>query len=387
MKIGIIINQYPAHSETFIQSFLDHFHNHNVTILARFTAVPVINKNWSFKPYLNRAPHTRLLFQYIKTLFGILIYFNRLLVLKQRGIPLKQLIADAGIWTTPSLDILHFPFANSAFGREHYAAVLGAKMTLSFRGSDLNVYPVFHKITYARLWPYVQKVHCNSAELAEKLREHDKPEQIPVVIIPPALRNDLQTVMPSIMVKDRIGTTENPLSIVTLGRLHWVKDYPLALRTIAILKQKGITLNYHILGEGVEREQLMFLIHELGLTKQVKLHGRSGTSEINQIFKMAHIYLQTSLAEGFSNACMEAQAFGLPCIVPGISGMRACVEDGKTGIIVINRNENAFAEAIMNVVQHIQNFDAEYASRRIKKQFSLDRQKLAWLNFFEDLIA
>lgn len=385
MKIGIILNQYPAHSETFIQSFLDHFHDHNITILAWFTAVPVKNKNWSFKPYLNRAPHTRLLFQYIKTLFGILVYFNRLLALKQKGIPLKQLIADAGIWTTSSLDVLHFPFANSAFGREHYAAVLGAKMTLSFRGSDLNVYPVFHNKSYSQLWPFVHKVHCNSAELAEKLREHDISEHIPVEIIHPALRNDLQDVLPAKMVQDGIGTSGNPLYVVTLGRLHWVKDFPLALRIMSELKKSGVQFRYHILGEGADCEQLMFLVHTLGLGHEVDLHGRAITADIREHLSHAHIYLQTSHAEGFSNACLEAQAYGLPCVVPAISGMSACIENGITGVIVTDRTEKAFAEAILSVMNNITAYDAFYSSARIKQLFSLDKQKQKWLSFFDGL--
>jgi colanic acid/amylovoran biosynthesis glycosyltransferase len=305
--------------------------------------------------------------------------------LKQKGIPLKQLIADAGIWTTPSLDVLHFPFANNAFGREHYAAALGAKMTLSFRGSDLNVYPIYHNKSYSQLWPYVHKVQCNSAELGEKLKEHNIPEHIPIEIIPPALRVELQAVAPAKMDMERIGTPENPLIIVTLGRLHWVKDYPLALRIMSELKKSGIQFRYHILGEGADREQLMFLVHALGLHQEVNMHGRANAADIRQQLSRAHIYLQTSLAEGFSNACLEAQAFGLPCVVPAISGMNACIENGKTGIIVPMRTEKAFAEAILTVMSNIQAYNAAYTSARIKQLFSLESQKQQWLRFFDEL--
>lgn len=385
MKIGIILNQYPAHSETFIQTFLDHFRNYELTIIARFTAVPGKNKKWLFKPYLNRTPHVSYLFQYTRILIGIFIYYNRWLNLRKKGVPLKQLIADASIWTTPSLDVLHFPFANIAFGREHYAAVVGAKMTLSFRGSDLNVYPVFHNKSYSQLWPFVHKVHCNSAELAEKLRGHDISEHIPVEIIHPALRNDLQDVLPAKMVQDGIGTSGNPLSVVTLGRLHWVKDYPLALRVMSELKKSGVQLKYHILGEGADREQLMFLVHKLGLGHEVDLHGRASTADIRQHLSHAHIYLQTSHAEGFSNACLEAQAYGLPCVVPAISGMSACIENGITGVIVTERTEKAFAEAILSVMNNITAYDAFYSSARIKQLFSLDNQKQKWLSFFDGI--
>jgi colanic acid/amylovoran biosynthesis glycosyltransferase len=386
LRIGIVLNQYPVPSETFIHSFVGHLNHHKVVLFAKLNNQEHQIYGLSIKPYMNAMPKIGEIGTFLLTLISILFYLKRCIQLFKKGISLKQLIADANIWTTSALDILHFPFANNGFGREHYAEVLGAKMTLSFRGSDLNVYPLYHNKSYAQLWPFVHKVQCNSVELAAKLKEHKIPEHIQIEIIPPALREDLKDVVPIAINTKRVGTPENLLNIVTLGRLHWVKDYPLALRTMALLMQKGVTLKYHILGEGAEREHLMFLVHELGLTNQVKLHGRAGTDDINQHFKRAHIYLQTSLAEGFSNACMEAQAFGLPCVVPGISGMSACIEDGKTGVIVLKRTEEAFAEAIMGLVKHIQDFDAEYASKRTKSQFSLERQKQDWLSFFEGLI-
>lgn len=385
-RIGIVLNKYPVNSETFINSFVGHLDDFKLIIFAQQEQNIVHSKTITIKPYIHKLPRLYQLFQWISILIRVPLYLPRLLKLYQKGGALKQLISDANIWTTSSLDVLHFPFANNAFGREQYAEVLGAKMTLSFRGSDLNVYPLYHNKSYSQLWPYVHKVHCNSFELAEKLKEHHIPGYMPIEIIPPALRSVLQEVEPLNKNTSSVGTLETPLSIVTLGRLHWVKDYPLALRIMAQLKQKGIVFHYQILGEGVEREQLMFLIHDLGLTENVKLHGRVDTNAITKQFKKAHLYLQTSLAEGFSNACLEAQAFGLPCVVPAISGMSACIEDGKTGFVVSDRSEAAFSNAIISVIQQINQFDTVYISNRIKKEFSLERQKQSWIRFFEALL-
>lgn len=386
MRIGIILNQYPVPSETFIESFLEHLNGHELTVFARLTHKSYQKNNWRFKPYLNRVPKNAQLFQYIKTFLSIFLFFNRFIILKKKGIPLKQLIADAGIWTIPSLDVLHFPFANNAFGREHYAEVLGAKMTLSFRGSDLNVYPVYHQRSYAGVWPYVHKVHCNSQELATKLNEHNIPFSIPVDVITPALRKELNHATPRSPLPGNLGTAQNPLVIMSLGRLHWVKDYPLGLRITAELKKKGVYVQLHILGDGPEREQLMFLRHELGLQTEVHLKGRVSATDIEAYFCKAHVYLQTSLAEGFSNACMEAQAFGLPCVVPPISGMRACVLHGKTGMVVDDRKEASFVNAIKHIIENSGQFDPVEISNRIKSEFSLSIQQNAWLNFFNTLV-
>jgi colanic acid/amylovoran biosynthesis glycosyltransferase len=387
LTIGIVLNKYPVVSETFIDTFIGHLNSNKVVVFAQ-QEQQIHNKiKLSVKPYINKLPGHYQILAWITILFRMPFNATRCIKLFRKGIPLKQIIADANIWTTPALDVLHFPFANNAFGREHYAEVLGAKMTMSFRGSDINVYPIYHNKTYEQLWPYVSKVQCNSIELAQKLKEHKIPENIPVEIIPPALRAELKDIEPNIPNTDHIGTVDNPLVIVTLGRLHWVKDYPLALRTMAELKKRGIRFEYHILGEGVEREQLMFLIHELGLSHEVHLHGRVDATDITQNLRQAHIYLQTSLAEGFSNACLEAQAFGLPCIVPAISGMSACIEDGKTGSIVRRRTESDFADAIVELKQTLHAHDPIYTANRIKSTFSLETQRKQWHDFFESLFA
>jgi colanic acid/amylovoran biosynthesis glycosyltransferase len=129
----------------------------------------------------------------------------------------------------------------------------------------------------------------------------------------------------------------------------------------------------------------MFLINELGLQKQIVLCGNVNSDQINYHLGSTHIYLQTSLSEGFSNSCIEAQAFGIPCIVPAISGMSQCVEDGKTGIIVKNRNENSFVDSIINLINHYNSFDSYYISSRVKKNFSVEIQREHWIHFFNSL--
>jgi colanic acid/amylovoran biosynthesis glycosyltransferase len=218
------------------------------------------------------------------------------------------------------------------------------------------------------------------------LNEHDIPFNIPVEVITPALRKELNQAMPRPPLPRNLGTEQNPLVIMSLGRLHWVKDYPLGLRIIAELKKKGVYVQFHILGDGPEREQLMFLRHEMGLQTEVYLKGRASATDIETYFSKAHLYLQTSLAEGFSNACLEAQAFGLPCVVPSISGMRACVLHGKTGMVVDDRKEESFVYAIKHIVENPSQFDPVEISNRIKTGFTLSIQQSAWLNFFNSLI-
>ncbi len=379
MRIGIVLNKYPVPSETFIRSFLGHLDAHEVVVFSRLLDRNALHGNQRSKPYLNRLPPWYQTIGFLRSWLAIIWYWRRLFFLIKKQLPLKQILADANIWTTYRLDVLHYAFAAQAFGREYYAQLLGARMTLSFRGSDINVYPIFHQCSYATLWDKVDKVHCNSKELAEKLKEHQIPESIPVQIIYPALRKELA--------EADYTCVSNPgtLRILTIGRLHWIKDYPLALRTMAVLKKAGTAFTYTIIGEGPDREQLMFLIHALELGDRVRLLGAQGAATIRSELESSDLYLQTSLEEGFSNACLEAQAFGLPCIVPAISGMEEAIEDGQTGIIVRERSPEAFSNAILawnGLPLEEKTARSVYMAHRVREQFSLEQQREAWINFF-----
>jgi colanic acid/amylovoran biosynthesis glycosyltransferase len=386
LKIGIVLGRYPVSSETFIDSFISHLSDHQVVLIANATRSARPAENVRIRPYLNRIPDYSLFLNWISSLLTIPFYTKRLIILYRKGVGVKQLLMDAPIWTIPRLDVLHFPFGNLAFGREHYAELLGAKMTISFRGSDINVYPVNHSRTYNSIWPFVHAVHCNSKELESKLKQHKLPSSVPVTIIPAALRAELSTIVARNVTVNSLGTVSNPLLIMTLGRLHWIKDYPLALRVMAKLKKSGVIFKYYILGDGPDREQLLFLRDEMGLENEVVLAGSVNSVDILQLFPRAHIYLQTSYAEGFSNACLEAQAFGLPCIVPAISGMDVCVEHQKTGLIISHRDENIFADAIKHIASNPEKFDKNYIAGRVRVEFSLEKQKRAWLSFFEQFL-
>jgi glycosyltransferase involved in cell wall biosynthesis len=151
------------------------------------------------------------------------------------------------------------------------------------------------------------------------------------------------------------------------------------------LKKSGVKFRYYILGDGADKEQLLFIRKELNLEVEVILTGKVTAAEISYHLNKAHIYLQTSYAEGFSNACLEAQAFGIPCVVPAISGMDVCIEHMKTGMVVETRDEQLFSDYIKYVINNPQVFNNQYISSRIKTNFSKQKQRDAWRTFFNNM--
>lgn len=385
MRIAIILNNYPKLSEPFIGTFIENINKSSRVYL--LTEINKINNNSSGKivliPFLkgNGFGNFYKLFIMVKIIF----YFNRFLKLYKLNYSIKQLILDAGILTLSKLDYLHFPFANLAFGREDYAQVVGAKMTVSFRGSDLNVYPIYHKLTYTHILQKANKIHCNSIELQNELVNYNFQSFDKVSIITSAIRNDYKLKFNELnsILNSRNYQRER---IITIGRLHWVKDYAFALESLALLKKEGFDFEYKIIGNGPELEHLVFLTNKLNLDENVTFMGSLNSLQIKNELQNSTLYIQTSLAEGFSNSCLEAQSQGLLCVVTDVGGMHSCIENGVTGKIIAERKVELMADAIKEIFRMEKDIRQQrelYASDRIFSKFSQEEQKQSWINFFE----
>lgn len=275
-------------------------------------------------------------------------------------------------------DWLHFGFATITLGRENLAKTIGAQMAVSLRGYDIIVYPLKHPDCYALLWQRVNKLHYisdNLLVLAEK-NGFDK-TRIPAVKITPAI--DIEKFTPT-------EKTVNPkLLFTTIARLHWIKGLEYTLEALANLKQTGVDFEYRIIGEGEERERLVFAAHQMGIANNVLFLGKLPQSEIAKLLSQTDIYIQYSINEGFCNSVLEAQAMGCLSIVGDAKGLTENVLHNQTGFVVKGRSPYLLSLALQNVIalsvfekQQITNA----ARNRVKLEFNLNKQKQSFIDLY-----
>ncbi len=381
MKIGLILSNSPQASETFLNTFIAILKEKHELIL--FVSRKTKNIDIKQKEYLKS--NVKSLIQIPKFIILLILNYGTFSKLRRKSNSVKQLIADLPIWTTPNLDYLHFGFGNLVFGREYYGGVMDCKMTLSFRGSDINVFPIWHNKSYSNALALADKVQANSQELLFSLKNHYSKIETKGVIIHPGLQDTFRVGQTEI--EGFVGLRERNarLEIVSIGRLHWVKGYELALMALALFKKNRNDFNYTIIGAGVESEKLVYLIHSLGLNDNVKLESQKSALEIREIMERSNLFLQTSWAEGFSNSTLEAQALGLPVVVTPVSGMSTIVEHGETGFVC----EDFTIEEVLKGLNWYKTLSkvelgelARIASNRVQEHFSGEVLKNKWLAFF-----
>ncbi|MFC4721206.1 glycosyltransferase family 4 protein [Geojedonia litorea] len=389
MKIGLILSTTPSYSETFFNSKIKGLlaNGHKVQLFVQkknplFTGCPVV-----------RGPkvyNRNLLFQGVNfVIIGIRLmpYFKRLkrfVILERKAQRswkqiLKTIYTNSHLLRA-DLDCLHFGFATMALQKEHVAAAIGAKMAVSFRGYDLDVYPLKAPKCYDLLWRQVDKVHSISQYLLDKAYGLGLAQSKAYQIIPPAI--DLDTF------KSREPQAYDGTAVVqllTIARLEWIKGLDYTLEALYLLKSKGLKFHYRIIGDGKEREALVYAIHQLGLQDEVSLISRVGHEEVVAYLSRTDIYIQYSHSEGFCNAVLEAQAMGCLCVVSDGGALPENIVHEVTGWLVRKRHPVLLADTINSILalSDEQKDEVRYKARlRVVNGFSSLEQQKAFHDFY-----
>ena len=137
--------------------------------------------------------------------------------------------------------------------------------------------------------------------------------------------------------------------------------------------QRGIQVR--IIGDGPLKESLDRMITSLGLEDSIKLEGYLSSEEVRRRLARAYAYVNCSRTEGMSLAILEAMASGCLLLASDISGNKALIQNGETGILYDTKDSAALAESIRSAFLNRsslgavtkkarESFDSEYDTLR-----------------------
>ena len=279
------------------------------------------------------------------------------------------------------LDWIHFCFATTAIRKENIARSINAKMSVSLRGYDINIYPLKNQNCYVSLWKKVDKVHSISFSLLEKAKKYGLDDSVKQKVIFPAVNTKILKSK-----KDQVSlNSKKTIEILTVARLHWIKGLEYIIEALG--KLESVNFNYTIVGSGIEYERLVLVVNQLNLENKIKLVGYIPHADIVTFYEKADLYVQYSLEEGFCNATLEAQAMGVLTIVSDASGLKENVVDGKTGWVVPKREPRLLAKKIKHIIS-MENKKINKirlnAIDKVKNKFDLIQQDNHFNSFFNE---
>ncbi|MBS0476119.1 MAG: glycosyltransferase [Proteobacteria bacterium] len=174
-----------------------------------------------------------------------------------------------------------------------------------------------------------------------------------------------------------------PLDLLLVGRFEPQKNIPLALRTLAILRQRR-DARLTILGEGGQRTELEGLVQSLGLDDAVAMPGFS--NDVGGAFARSDLLLISSRFEGVPGVAAEALAASLPVVSTDCSHfLRETITDPRLGRLVPGRSPQALADAIEAQMNEAP-APPEILARAVEPS-RYGASATAYLTLFEELIA
>lgn len=403
-RVMLMVSEFPKLSETFIvNQFLGLLHHGwDVHVVCQRSS----KKEWAYYPLLKNKqslrqrvhqvwPHSptwlAVLLMPAALIIGLLsrpraVWHYLLKGYRRFGLKVfKHYYLDlALILRAPG--VIHFEFGSLAAQKMYLKEFLECKISVSFRGYDLNFVGLEDPGYYAEVWQKADHCHFLGEDLWQRALRRGCPQDKPHSFIPPAVDSNQFSRMSGYHVEES-GTLAHPLRILSVGRLEWKKGYEHALMAVRLLKEMGICFEYRIIGEGEYKAPLFFTRHQLGLEEEVKFMGGMVQEQVKTQLEWADVFLHTSLSEGFCNAVLEAQAMQLPVVCSDAGGLPENVADGISGFVVGSRNSLAMAEklALLAINGTLREKMGIAGRERVKKYFGLELQTRRWDEYFQGL--
>lgn len=174
----------------------------------------------------------------------------------------------------------------------------------------------------------------------------------------------------------------DPVRLMTTARLVEKKGLEYAIRAVALAAERVPNLRYRIVGDGPLRDRLQALIAELGMGEIVELAGWRSQEEVRRMYAEAHLFVLASVTaadgdeEGQGLVLQEAQAMGLPVICTRHNGFPEGMRDGKSGLLVPERDVTALADAIVELARSPERWPSMGRAGRAHVEAHFDNDRL-----------
>jgi len=182
--------------------------------------------------------------------------------------------------------------------------------------------------------------------------------------------------------RDRAAPKNGEWQFVQAGRLIEKKGLPVTIRAFSTFLKQYPNATLTIAGEGPLLPELQKFAGELGVTDRVSFTGFVSQEQLRAIYYRSHIFLHPSQTgrdgnqEGIPNSMLEAMATGLPVFATEHGGIPEAIENGASGVLVPERDDEALGRALLNAAQ-----DPGFLSRighaggnAVRKNFDLSTQ-------------
>lgn len=178
------------------------------------------------------------------------------------------------------------------------------------------------------------------------------------------------------------GTTPR---VVFVGHMTPVKRPLLFVEVVEVLRQRGLTFDAVMVGDGPLEEHLRRRAGPAG----IEMMGRR--DDVPSILGTSDILVFTSVPEneGMPGVLIEAGLCGLAVVATAVPGVHDIVEDGRTGLVIGVDDAQGLIEAVHQLVADplLRDEMGRRARDRCLERFTLDQSARLWMDLLAGLAA
>lgn len=280
-------------------------------------------------------------------------------------------------------DIFHVQWAKS-INEWMFLREFGIKMVLSLRGAHINYSPIVSNDLaqmYRKCFPLIDSFHCVSYEILKEGQKYGLNISRSRVVYSGLNLKQFTKV-------EKIFDNKQKLNIVSIGRPHWIKGFPLLLDIFRDFKLERKNFTYSIIGG--YSEEMLFQRNQLNLKKEIYFFGDFPNSKVKEEIIKADILVLPSYKEGIANVVLEAMALGKIVLASDSGGILEVITDGFNGFIFENRSR----ESLLTKLIFISNLsDFEYqritlnARKTIEDDFTEEKMVSGMIDLYQNTIS
>jgi colanic acid/amylovoran biosynthesis glycosyltransferase len=178
-------------------------------------------------------------------------------------------------------------------------------------------------------------------------------------------------------------------------RLIEKKGLRVSLRAFARFAASHRAATLTIAGEGPLRSELGRLAAELEVADKVFFPGFVSQTQLRELFYQSHIFLHPSERsgdgnqEGVPNSMLEAMASGLPVFATEHGGIPEAIENGRSGILVRERDDGSLAHVLLERTSNPEGLAAiaRHGAEAVREKFQQSVQTKTLEDYYLEAMA
>ena len=222
-------------------------------------------------------------------------------------------------------------------------------LVLNCYGSDIFVAPKNNRITYCLIKKILKSADAVAATSKAMAAEAERIMGNPIKKV---------TVTPFGVDVNHFKKNENrsyserPI----IGIIKYLKpeyNIPLLIKAFAIAKEKSLVKPLlHIYGSGPLKDEFVSLCKQLNIYDDVIFFETIPNQEVPKALNTMDIFVNSSFVESFGVNIVEAMACELPVVATPCPGPKEVIDNGITGIVLKDWDENELAEELIKLVDN-----------------------------------